>query len=252
MLDRVDQMTHSLAGEGPTPGSSLTTALSLSLILVRLLRLVLTWTRLGHVAMRDRPDTSVAFLFSQVQSESVTFRDVFPPCVVSANQAALSWQLCRLGTRLRGPEGHALAPKPPPGSLPRAARWPGAALWPCVTARGPGHMGGTWRAGDQRQALLSPCGTPPLRSTICLPRGHSFPLQTQSQAPGPAQRPGQDTVPVLKEPLAAGDQADPPRSSPGPRLRTPLCDSVTGLSDSTRKPSQLSTLERASVFPPAR
>lgn len=89
MLDRVDQMTHSLAGEGPTPGSSLTTALSLSLILVRLLRLVLTWTRLGHVAMRDKPDTSVAFLFSQVQSESVTFRDVFPPCVVSANQAAL-------------------------------------------------------------------------------------------------------------------------------------------------------------------
>lgn len=103
MLDRVDQMTHSLAGEGPTPGSSLTTALSLSLILVRLLHLVLTWTRLGHVAMRDKPDTSVAFLFSQVQSESVTFRDVFPPCVVSANQAALSWQLCRLGTRLRGP-----------------------------------------------------------------------------------------------------------------------------------------------------
>lgn len=154
-------MTHSLAGYGPTPGSSLTTALSLSLILVRLLRLVLTWTRLGHVAMRDRPDTSVAFLFSQVQSESVTFRDVFPPCVVSANQAALSWQLCRLGTRLRGPERHALAPKPPPGSLPRAACWPGAALWPCVTARGPGHMGGTWRAGDQRQALLSPCGTPP-------------------------------------------------------------------------------------------
>lgn len=89
MLDRVDQMTHSLAGEGPTPGSSLTTALSLSLILVRLLRLVLTWTRLGHVAMRDKPDTSVAFLFSQVQSESVTFRDVFLPCVVSANQAAL-------------------------------------------------------------------------------------------------------------------------------------------------------------------
>lgn len=89
MLDRVDQMTHSLAGYGPTPGSSLTTALSLSLILVRLLRLMLTWTRLGHVAMTDRPDTSVAFLFSQVQSESVTFRDVFPPCVVSANQAAL-------------------------------------------------------------------------------------------------------------------------------------------------------------------
>lgn len=89
MLDRVDQMTHSLAGEGPTLGSSLTTALSLSLILVRLLRLVLTWTRLGHVAMTDRPDTSVAFLFSQVQSESVTFRDVFLPCVVSANQAAL-------------------------------------------------------------------------------------------------------------------------------------------------------------------
>lgn len=188
MLDRVDQMTHSLAGEGPTPGSSLTTALSLSLILVRLLRLVLTWTRLGHVTMRDRPDTSVAFLFSQVQSKSVTFRDVFPPCVVSANQAALSWQLCRLGTRLRGPEGHALAPKPPPRSLPRAARWPGAALWPCVTARGPGHMGGTWRAGDQRQALLSPCGTPPAAVHNPPPTGSliSSPNAEPGARPGPA------------------------------------------------------------------
>lgn len=138
--------------------------------------------------MTDRPDTSVAFLFSQVQSESVTFRDVFPPCVVSANQAALSWQLCRLGTRLRGPERHALAPKPPPGSLPRAARWPGAALWPCVTARGPGHMGGTWRAGDQRQALLSPCRTPPAAVHNPPPTGSliSSPNAEPGARPGPA------------------------------------------------------------------